>query len=279
MYDKTKALYEIRVTNRYRAIAMTCFIATVILMTIILFTGCKKKETPNNTEPQKTTFNFMMTDAPGDYDAVFIELIGAEVHSDIQGWVTLNVIPGIYNLLDLTNGKDTLIASGPVTVGKVSQIRLILGTNNSVVVDNKVYALSTPSAQQSGLKLQVHAELIAGIAYTMLIDFDADKSIVDHGNDKYSLKPVLRVVTKALDGAIQGVALPLASQAAVYAVIGTDSFSTYANATTGGFYIGGLKAGSYKVILMPKAPFKDSAVSGINVVAGAVTNIGIITVK
>ena len=39
--------------------------------------------------------------------------------------------PGIYNLLDFTNGKDTLIADAELSGGSNSQIRLILGDNNS----------------------------------------------------------------------------------------------------------------------------------------------------
>ena len=220
-----------------------------------------------------------MTDAPGDYDAVYIDLIGAEVHSDVKGWVALNVKAGIYNLTNLTNGKDTLIANGQVAVGNISEIRLILGNNNSVVVKGKTYALTTPSAQQSGLKLQVHTVLVEGITYSLLIDFDADKSIVDTGNDKYILKPVLRVITKAIDGAIKGTALPLLAQPAIYAIIGTDSFSTYAHPLTGEYFIGGLASGNYKVVFMPKSIYADTAIAGITVTTGAVTNMGTVIIK
>ncbi|MBC7426484.1 MAG: DUF4382 domain-containing protein [Bacteroidia bacterium] len=247
-------------------------------MGVILFSGCKKKD-DGSTSNQKTTMNMRMTDAPGDYDAVYVDVIGAEVHSDVDGWVSLNVKPGIYNLLDLTNGKDTLIATGQVAVGTVSQIRLILGDRNTVVVDNKTYSLKTPSAQQSGLKLQVHADLVYGINYTMLLDFDADKSIVLTGNNTYMLKPVIRVITKVLDGGIKGVILPLTAQPAIYAISGTDSVSTYADIFTGKFFIGGLQTGAYKVVIMPKSPYSDTSVLGVNVVNGSVTDIGTITVK
>ncbi|MDI1234689.1 MAG: DUF4382 domain-containing protein [bacterium] len=255
----------------------------LVLISILLFSACKKNETSSSgtssSESQKSTFNMRMTDAPGDYDAVYVEIIGAEVNSDVNGWVALNVKAGIYNLLDLTNGKDTLIANGQVAVGNVSQIRLILGDNNKVVVKGTTYLLTTPSAQQSGLKLQVHAELLAGVDYNMLLDFDADKSIVATGNGKYMLKPVIRVVTKATTGSIQGLVLPLLAHPAVYAISGTDSFSTYTDTLTGTFYIGGLSAGSYKVLVMPKAPYTDTAILGVGVTIGAITNVGLITVK
>ncbi len=42
--------------------------------------------------------------------------------------------------------------------------------------------MKTPSAQQSGLKLNVHEEFLQGVAYEYIIDFDAARSIVKTGN-------------------------------------------------------------------------------------------------
>lgn len=244
------------------------------LVSILFFSACKQPTSGGTNQP-KTGFEMRMTDAPGDYGQVNVEIIGAEVHSDINGWTSLNVKAGIYNLLDLTNGKDTLIANGQVAVGKISQIRLTLGSNNSVVFKGNTYPLKTPSGQQSGIKLQVNATLLAGINYSMLIDFDADKSIVQTGDGKFLLKPVIRVVNKSVDGAISGIILPPTANPAVYAISGTDTFSTYANALSGGFMISGLKAGTYQLQIRPKAPYRDSTLNGITVNVGTVTNTGI----
>ncbi len=254
-------------------------LAGIIIAGVLMLPSCKKKESTTEPSYDKTYFAMRMTDAPGNYDAVYIDIVGAEVHSDFNGWSALNVRPGIYNLLDLTNGKDTLIADGQIAVGNVSQIRLILGDNNSVVVDGQSYPLSTPSAQQSGLKLQVKADLQVGIAYTMLIDFDADKSIVRQGNGNYSLKPVIRVVTTAINGAVRGIVLPLTAKPLIYAINGTDSFSTYASTITGGFYIGGLAAGTYKIVIMPKAPYMDSTIKNVGVTLGVASDLGIVALK
>ncbi len=277
MYNYTNAHYDVQISKRKGTSVLMSSVTLLLIAGISLLTGCKKKD--DSTEPATTAVNFRMTDAPGDYDAVYIDLIGAEVHSDVKGWVPLNVKAGIYNLANLTNGKDTLIANGQVAVGNVSEIRLILGNNNTVVVKGVSYALSTPSAQQSGLKLKVNTVLVEGITYNLLIDFDADKSIVDTGNDKYILKPVLRVITTAISGAISGTALPLLAQPAVYAIIGTDSFSTYANPLTGNYFIGGLAAGTYKVVFMPKGIYTDTTIAGVTVTTGAITSMGTVTIK
>ncbi|MDQ3071701.1 MAG: DUF4382 domain-containing protein [Bacteroidota bacterium] len=218
-----------------------------------------------------------MTDAPGDYDEVNIDLQSVEVHTEEDGWVTLNTNKGIYDLTNLTNGTDVMIADDELPSGKISQVRLVLGTNNTLKVDSITYDLETPSAQQSGLKLQVHDDLEEGITYTLLLDFDAAKSIVERGNGTYALKPVIRVITQATSGAIKGMVDPAASGPAVYAVSGTDSFSTYPDAS-GYFMIKGLAAGTYSVVFRPSAPLAEKTVTGVGVTIGNVTDIGTVTI-
>src|ERR1051325_8118562 len=72
-----------------------------------------------------------LTDSPGDYQEVNIDIQGVEVNSEegvqTSGWRALDVEKGIYNLLELTNGLDTLLGSAVLPAGRISQIRLILG--------------------------------------------------------------------------------------------------------------------------------------------------------
>jgi hypothetical protein len=55
-------------------------------------------------------------------------------------------------------------------------------------------ALTTPSADQSGLKLNTDMDVTGSQTADFVIDFDACKSIVSAGGSgKYLLKPVLTV--------------------------------------------------------------------------------------
>src|SRR6188474_3817123 len=95
----------------------------------------------SDDEQQTARLDVRLTDAPGDYQEVNIDIQGVEVHtedgSQNSGWTTLDAQNGVYNILELTNGLDTLLASTELPPGKVSQIRLILGDNNTVVVDGE----------------------------------------------------------------------------------------------------------------------------------------------
>lgn len=173
------------------------FLFALVLMLGLSFVSCTK-----NTSTTSSTLKVKMTDAPGPYSAVNIDLQGVEVTGTNNNTVILNANKGIYNLLDLANGKDTLLGTGSLNEGSVEQIRLILGSNNTVVINNVSYPLSTPSAEQSGLKLQVHQTLVSGVTYSILLDFDANQSIVETGNGTYKLKPVIRTIDTAISGSI-----------------------------------------------------------------------------
>ena len=156
------------------------YLTTTVL--ILIFIACKKdasEETYVSGDLQ-----IRLTDAPAVYDSVLIEIVGVEVHSDrTNGWINMAVpFPGQYNLLQYANGLDTLIASSNLPAGNVSQIRLILGANNSVTKNGVTYPLVIPSSSQSGLKLQIHKEIIGGVTNIILRDFDAGRSIVEQGN-------------------------------------------------------------------------------------------------
>ncbi|MBP6181860.1 DUF4382 domain-containing protein [Flavobacterium sp.] len=235
-----------------------------------------------NNDDTKSSYPYAvrMTDAPASYDEVNVDIQGVEITGDAGQTVTLNTNEGIYNLLDFANGVNTLIATDSLEISKVEQIRLILGTNNTVVVNNVSYPLSTPSADQSGLKLQVHQTLEKGILYTVLLDFDANKSIVSTGNGTYKLKPVIRTIETAISGSIKGTITPAGSLAVVTAVdaLTNLSYSTNVN-TSGEFLIMGLPSGTYNVTITPVLPLLPVIKSTIVVTTGNTTDLGTIILQ
>ena len=224
-----------------------------------------------------------LTDAPGDYQEVNVEVEGVEIHTgdgnDESGWKSLNVVGGVYNLLDLTNGLDTLLGSIEIPAGTISQIRLNLGDDNSIKVNGEVFDLTIPSGQQSGLKLQVHEELTEGITYKILLDFDVARSIVHTGADEWKLKPVIRTITEAQDGAIKGLVDPKEATPAIYAILGTDTVATTYSDSTGHFLLRGLGAGSYEVTFEPNSTYKPTSQSAVSVTVGSVTDLGTVTIE
>jgi hypothetical protein len=250
--------------------------AIFLLLISAFLTGCQKQE---NTNSGSTRLTFRLTDAPALYDKVNIDIIGAQAIID-GNTIDLDVNAGVYNLLDFTNGKDTVIVDQEIPSGELSQIRLILGENNTIHKGEYSHELTTPSAQQSGLKLNVHNTFVQGVAYEYIIDFDAAKSIVTTGSGKYILKPVLRVFTKAVSGGLEGVVSPAKAKPLIWVISSQfDSLSSYADTVSGKFVFKGLNAGIYKVSVKPQMPYNDTVLTNIEVKTGAVTKMDTIKLK
>jgi len=236
----------------------------------VFTSSCNSKNSSSTAHLQ-----IKLTDAPGDYDAVLIDIKDVQINvtgDGDNGWQSLaGVKPGVYNLLDLVNGKDTLLLDANIPSGRLHQIRLVLGTGNAVVINGVTIPLETPSAQQSGLKLNVQQDVTDGILYTMTLDFDAARSIVQTGSGKYILKPVIRTVLNAVGGSIKGAVVPPTVLTAVYAVQGTDTLTTFTD-SLGRYLLRGVPAGTYALQYWPAdTTYKSQVKTGIAVTTGNVT--------
>jgi hypothetical protein len=248
-----------------------CFFMLAALLTLGLY-SCKK-----DSKSGTTHVLVKLTDAPGAYDAINLSIKSVVIITD-KGQYTLPVGPASIDILDFSLGKDTLLASQDIPSGTIQQIRLVLNTTgNTLVVGGISSDLTTPSGQTSGVKLNVHETLTAGIDYTLKLDFDAARSIVLTGNGKYMLKPVIRAIAASVSGALTGTVTPKAALPQVYAIMGTDTVGTVAD-TSGRFYFPGLAAGTYKVKFAPVSPYAGQTVSGVVVTNGSVKDMGTITI-
>jgi hypothetical protein len=251
---------------------MRRFLLLPVFMIAVIFTSCK-----NDNNSTLTKMNVKITDAPGAYDALYLNIKEIQVFTS-EGQSTLEVAQNRFDILDFRMGKDTLLASKDIPSGRLQEIRLVLNeTGNEVVIDGHSYPLTTPSGQTSGLKLKVQDDLIGGIAYTMTLDFDAAKSVVNTGSGKYILKPVIRAIPQAVSGGLTGVITPSASNAKVYAITGLDTIGAVAD-VTGKFFFPGLTEGNYKVNVVPVSPYITKSIENVSVIKGSIKDMGTIII-
>ncbi|MBA0883365.1 DUF4382 domain-containing protein [Flavobacterium undicola] len=257
---------------------------SLIAFICLSLVGCNS----NDDSEQTSRLSVRMTDAPGDYDAVYIDVQDVLIKSgtdnnDDEGWVSIgDVTPKVYNLLDLTGGVNVLLADEIVPSGFLGQVRLVLGDDNTVVKDGVTYPLKTPSAQQSGLKLKINQTLVGGVMYDFLLDFDVEHSVVKAGNSgNYNLHPVIRVSTMATSGVIKGRISPVLEGFQVLASVQvgtTTTVSAYAD-EFGAFQLNGIPAGTYDVKLTPAVGSgkAEKTITGVVVVNGEIKDIGSVT--
>jgi hypothetical protein len=248
--------------------------ATALTLTIF---SCKKDNNNSNSNGSTAHVTVKMTDAPGAYDAVILSVKSVVIVTD-KGQETLPVGGGPIDILRFRAGRDTILADRDIPAGTVQQVRLVLNeTGNRVVVGGISHDLTTPSGQTSGVKLNVNETFTAGLAYTMRLDFDAAQSIVLTGNGKYILKPVIRAIATTASGALMGTVTPIASAPKVYAIMGTDTVGSVADAN-GKYYFPGLSAGSYQLKFVPVSPYSTKTVTNVVVTNGNVTDMGSVAI-
>lgn len=262
-------------------------IAITLFAILLLLTSCDVTEDDTNTDTG--ILKVYITDAPADYEAVWIDIEEVRVHSsgedsieeDDEGWIIINDNPMRINLLDLTNGELEVLGETELEAGMYSQIRLILGEDNEIVIDGTSHDLKTPSAQQSGLKHNLHAEIEGGQVYTLLLDFDASRSIVKAGNSgQFILKPVIRAVQFESTGAIEGTVEPSESMPWVFAIAQGDTVAGTKADENGDFMLVGLLSGSYTVAIDPgEENFPDAELFDIQVSAPDTTDVGVVTLE
>ncbi len=257
--------------------------ATIIFVTALaIFVGCKK-DSDGTAGSGTSKIQIKMTDAPGNFSKINLNVKEIILISDNKSYV-LTSTSSTFNILDYrigTSNPDILVANGEMPSGEITEIRLVLNSGNTIVDNGVEKPLSTPSGQTSGYKVKLTNKVVLepGASYTLVLDFDAAKSIVSLGNGGYLLKPVVRGITTATSGLISGTVLPLASKPEILVIRGTDTVGTIVDATTGKFTVGGLSAGTYAVKFVPLAGYRDSTINNINVTVGQTTSIGTITLK
>ena len=148
--------------------------------------------------------------------------------------------------------------------------------DGSYVIDDGVKEkLNIPSGSQSGIKLTHSFDIESGNLYEFYLDFNVDKSIIQTGNSQYKLKPVIRIVPHIISGSISGQVLPLGVDPIIWTMAGSDTVSTFTD-VNGLFKLMALPEGIYDVNIIPAdtVMYKDTTITGINVLANQNIDIG-----
>lgn len=275
---------------------------TVLSMGVLLFYSCTKDTSiSSGTTAGTNSFAVYLTDGPTDYQQVLIDIRGIAVKIDTcrrngdddifhpgcddghdslyhrcEIWDTLNIHPGVYDLLKFRNGLDTLLASGFLINGKIERIKITLGTNNSVMADSVLHPLQLLNNQNYEY-VDIHREHLDSLSSNNLqlfLDFDLQRSIL-YMNGSYWLKPVLRPFGQHHTGEIAGIVRPAHSSGLIKAYNATDT--AYALAwDEGEFMVRGLHNGTYSLLIKGINTFKDSTISNIIVQQNRKTDLGTI---
>jgi hypothetical protein len=166
----------------------------VFPMMLLLLGSCNKEE---RKEDMNGFVEMRMTDRAGIYEEINIDLqkisVLIEPLNGPEIWRDLPTNAGLYNLMDLTLGREAMIVDQVmIPAGKIQGMKFHLGKENWIKVDGVVHELRAPRSFFSDVRMS-HPILVKPAAHkSILLDFDAEQSIL-HRDRMFFLRPVIFV--------------------------------------------------------------------------------------
>lgn len=218
-----------------------------LMLLMIVCAGISIQSCNKNKGNSTGKMEVRMTDSPGDFTALHVQVMKIEAYSDNAGWVTVNETTKEINILSLTNGVETTVASATeVQVGLYTKLRLTFSGENSLSYNGSngpnVISLLFSSSYSNQVEVPIHCQVTAGATASILLDFNVASS-VKQANGTYTLEPVLTEISDpgtGVQGHIEG-----NTQAAISLTNGSNTASTYANAD--GFFLVRVPDGTYSM--------------------------------
>ncbi|MBR2647688.1 MAG: DUF4382 domain-containing protein [Sediminibacterium sp.] len=281
------------------------FVAICLAITMFILASCSKNTSLESASGQQAV-SLYLTDGPGFFDKVNVDIRSVKLLVDTSKntrdhdscdwehvgstpsrrdsslvWEDLNVKAGIYDILALRNGVDTLLASKTVVKGAIRLIRIDIGTNNSLVKDSVTYPLNLPTNFPGYvlIKLRGHEfEEFLPNRSRLWLDFDISRSIVQERNNQFYLRPWIACFTVINTASISGKVLPNDAKAVI--TVFNDKDTAYALPNKSGeFKLRGLKDGTYSAYFNASNGYKDTTITNIVVSKTKEAKLGTITLR
>lgn len=276
---------------------------------LLLFFACNKNNSPGsnpNIPSGKSQVSIYMMDDPIKFTKVLIDIRQVAVLIDTaskqsdqdedgewednyQGrhhdndhksliWDTLKIRPGVYDLLKLRNGTDTLLGSGVFPTGKILKVKITLGSDNKIYTDSVTSYPLAVFGPHPYFTINIRREHVSAVSsndFKLWLEFNLSKSIF-YRNGTFLLKPYVVAFNDVVAAKIQGKVLPERAAALVTAIKAPDTLYAIPN-EDGKYMFRGVHAGTYSLNFKGRNGYKDSTVNKIVVDSAKTTQVPTIT--
>lgn len=239
----------------------------------------------DQTERTTALVNVFLIDAPGDFDEVWVEVLGVEVQATgTRGqdnadpkFFPNEVVDKKVNVAALVGESQYLVGRGELPAGNITGLTLKLGADNFIKKGGERTNLNLADDSPS---VSFSLSMEPGLSLDVFIDFEVYRSIFEGEGDNLELVPRLRAFSSLNTGSISGSIRPQNQRAVLYAVQGRDTVaSTGVVANSGDFRLRGL-SGNYRLIIQPLNPdFFSDTLNNVNVGPRQTTQVGNVTLR
>ena len=184
----------------------------IITAASLAASACGGSDSPTGPSNAGTSFTLMLKDAPfTDAKSVLVTFSEVTAHRDTETDFTnvpfaAGATARTCDLKKLQTSQD-LLGVGSLPAGHYTQIRLVVSSatiyfDNAAGGDACAASIAAPAGRNAPIEIPSGTVKLArqftvptSGSTTMLLDFDGDRSIREAGNGRYSMTPVIAVVS------------------------------------------------------------------------------------
>lgn len=175
--------------------------------------GCSG-DSPSGPSGTSGTLSLRITDSPfTDAKAVLVTFSEVTAHRSEESWSKVPFADSAAtsrtcDLKRLEGSAQDLLGSGPLAAGQYTMVRLVVQSatiyfdNPSTSATPCASSITSPQGRSASVtipsgevKLNRGFTLAADTATTILLDFDGDRSIQETGNGRFTMSPVIGILS------------------------------------------------------------------------------------
>lgn len=254
-------------------------------LALLGLSSCKKDDpqpgtgSTNTASPERGSFKVRLTDSPGNFSGLFVEMTRVDAYIENRGWVNISNESRVISVLDLTNGAETTLAyQSKAEAGVYTKLKLTFGNENTLVLNgaagSSTIALNFSSEGSREVIVEIDEEVSSETSADVLLDFNVAESIALLGSS-YLMNPDITDIhdeSTGISGDVQG-----SAQASITLHNGQHSYHTFVSAS-GEFLIHGVEDGTYQLsiegMVQGNAILQHHNIDNVTIVQGQIKNMG-----
>lgn len=243
--------------------------------------GCDQLHLNGIDLSETATLRVYVNGVPGEFQEVSFTF--SEINAQIGNmWISVMDTTHTISLPQWALGDPIEIGETVVPAGDYSQLKLLIA-RAQVLVGNEIFEVVIPDSSQAGMKLIDEFVIDPGTSFELIIDFDINRSIISVGPPgnpiSYHLRPVMRVIPRALSGSLSATVTNPEHEAVACAIQNGDTLTTApVHPQSGAFLLGFLPGGDYTIAVRDNNGAVYQA-NPVEIIAGENLDLGEITLQ